>query len=94
MTYDLLMYCVTAVYLVQVSVFLAGLRKRNPKLSTATPFVSVIIAARNEESNIGSCLRSVCTQSYPSVNYEVLLVDDHSEDRTRDIAATMAQEHS
>ncbi len=95
MTYDLLMYCCTALYLAQIGVFLAGLRRtRSLPVNTATPFVSVIIAARNEENNISSCLRSVCTQSYPAANYEVLLVDDHSEDGTRALAAEFAGEYS
>lgn len=95
MTYDLLMYGVTALYLIQISVFLAGLRKsRSLPSNTTTPFVSVIIAARNEENNIPSCLRSVCTQTYAAENYEVLLVDDHSEDKTRAIATEFANQHS
>jgi len=95
MTYDLLMYCVTVLYLVQIGTFLAGLAKsRIQRFTEATPFVSVIIAARNEENNIAACLKSVCNQSYLPHNYEVLVIDDHSEDRTRDIAAGLAREYS
>ena len=48
--------------------------------------ITVIIPARNEESNIAACLDSVCNQSYPKDLYEVLVVDDHSTDNTTAIA--------
>ncbi|HVF41206.1 MAG TPA: glycosyltransferase, partial [Gemmatimonadaceae bacterium] len=48
------------------------------------PIVSVIIPARNEARNIERCLRSVLTTTYPNV--EVIVVNDHSEDGTGDIA--------
>jgi cellulose synthase/poly-beta-1,6-N-acetylglucosamine synthase-like glycosyltransferase len=44
--------------------------------------VSVIIAARNEEYTISSCLRALVNQSYPTANMEILVVDDASEDST------------
>jgi chlorobactene glucosyltransferase len=47
------------------------------------PFVSVIIPARNEEDNIEKCLLSVLAQDYS--NFEVVAVDDNSEDRTLEI---------
>ncbi|MDQ3836328.1 MAG: glycosyltransferase [Thermoproteota archaeon] len=47
------------------------------------PSVSVIIPARNEEDNIESCLLSVLMQNYS--NFEVVAVDDNSEDRTLEI---------
>jgi glycosyltransferase involved in cell wall biosynthesis len=48
------------------------------------PGVSVIVPARNEEANLAACLRSLIGQSGPS--YEIIVVDDHSTDRTRMIA--------
>ncbi|MEP6616917.1 MAG: glycosyltransferase [Ginsengibacter sp.] len=45
-------------------------------------FVSVIIAARNEEKNISACLESIVAQNYLKVKYEVIVVDDHSTDQT------------
>jgi chlorobactene glucosyltransferase len=47
------------------------------------PFVSVIIPARNEEDNIEKCLLSVLMQEY--TNFEVVAVDDNSEDKTLQI---------
>jgi len=49
------------------------------------PFVSVVIAARNEEIVLGACLERLTNQTWPSDRYEVLVVDDNSDDRTSDI---------
>ena len=46
--------------------------------------VSVIIPARNEESCLGDCLQSLVSQA--GVPFEIIVVDDHSTDRTREIA--------
>jgi cellulose synthase/poly-beta-1,6-N-acetylglucosamine synthase-like glycosyltransferase len=46
------------------------------------PFVSIIIAARNEEKNIGNCLQSIINQTYPKNQCEVIVTDDHSTDAT------------
>ena len=48
------------------------------------PTVSVVIPARNEEACLGSCLDSLLAQR--GVAFEVIVVDDHSTDRTREIA--------
>ena len=51
------------------------------------PLVSVILPVFNEEDNIGDCLRSIRGQDFDQRQVEVLLVDDHSTDRTLEIAA-------
>ncbi|MGE0160212.1 MAG: glycosyltransferase family 2 protein [Gemmatimonadales bacterium] len=51
------------------------------------PLVSVIVPARNEEQNIGTCVGSLLASTYPS--FEVIVVDDGSEDRTADIVRGM-----
>lgn len=45
-------------------------------------FISVVIPARNEGKNIGTCLESILAQKYPLGLFEVIVVDDHSEDDT------------
>jgi cellulose synthase/poly-beta-1,6-N-acetylglucosamine synthase-like glycosyltransferase len=44
--------------------------------------ISVIVPARNEEEHIAACLNSICNQTYPKELFEVLVVDDHSTDKT------------
>lgn len=52
----------------------------------AQPLVSVIVPARNEEASLADCLQSLVSQT--GVSFETLVVDDHSTDRTREIAAS------
>jgi len=54
--------------------------------SPTTPQVSVIIPARNEEASLGPCLESLVSQT--GVRLEVIVVDDHSTDRTGEIAVS------
>jgi len=50
----------------------------------ATP-VSVIVAARNEEENIGKLLQALQKQTYPGNLFEIIVVNDHSADNTTKI---------
>jgi cellulose synthase/poly-beta-1,6-N-acetylglucosamine synthase-like glycosyltransferase len=57
------------------------------------PFVSIIIAARNEEKNIGKCIKSLVTQTYPQNKFEIIVTDDHSTDQTVPIIKAFPQEN-
>lgn len=59
--------------------------------SRVTPRVSIVIAARNEQRDIHSALQSVLRQDYS--NYEVIAVDDRSEDSTGAILDEMKVGH-
>jgi glycosyltransferase involved in cell wall biosynthesis len=52
------------------------------------PEVSVIVPARNEEACLGDCLQSLVAQD--GVAFEIIVVDDGSSDRTREIAESFA----
>lgn len=54
--------------------------------------ISVLIPARNEENNIGNCLRNILQQDYQ--NLEVLVLDDQSTDKTNEIVRSYSQKHS
>ncbi len=81
------------VYLIFVSgyfilsyLFLIGLKKKFETISESElPSVSVIIAARNEEENIHSCLKSISELNYPNEKLEIIVVNDESTDRTEEI---------
>lgn len=60
------------------------------RLSTWTPRVSVLVPARDEEANIGACVRSLLAQAYP--DFEVVVLNDHSTDRTGAILAALGAE--
>ena len=53
--------------------------------------ISVLIPARNEEKNIDSCLNSILAQDYK--NLEVLVLDDQSTDRTKEIVNSFSEKH-
>lgn len=50
--------------------------------ASGNTMVSVIIAAKNEEENIISCLQSIVSQTYPNELFEIIVVDDGSNDQT------------
>lgn len=52
------------------------------------PRVSVLLPARNEETVVGECVRSLLAQDYP--DFEVLVLDDGSTDRTAEVLAGLA----
>ena len=52
-------------------------------LSGTQPLVSILVPARNEERCVAACVRSLAAQDYP--NFELLVLDDHSEDGTAGI---------
>ena len=62
------------------------------KLPLSTPdyttTVSIIIPARNEEENIGALLQALQQQTYPAALLEIVVVDDHSTDKTAAIVRT------
>lgn len=91
MNYEFLLAITTVLYLSQIALFLYGFR-RIPQRggSREQPPVSVIVAARNEEHSIGQCIASLQAQTYPSERYEIIVVDDSSEDGTRAICENLA----
>ena len=59
-----------------------------PLKTVTVPGVSILIPARNEAGNIGQTVTKLLQQTYP--NFELLVLDDHSDDDTGAIATTAA----
>lgn len=55
--------------------------------------VSVIIPARDEEKHILSCLEAVNLQSYPGELMEIIVVNDHSSDRTAELVKNFGEKN-
>ena len=51
--------------------------------------LTVIIPARNEEESLATCVGSILDQK--EIDLEVVVVNDHSTDRTRDVADELAR---
>lgn len=47
--------------------------------------ISVIVAAKNEENNVAALINSLQALDYPSNKYEVIFVDDNSDDDTYEV---------
>ena len=55
--------------------------------------VSVLIAARNEGKNIKNLLQSLYNQSFSKNYFEVIIIDDHSDDDTISLIKNFAEEY-
>lgn len=69
-----------------VSYLTIGLFRLKSKKSKKINFISIIIAAHNEEEKLRDCLDSVLSQTYSSDSFEILIADDRSTDATPKIA--------
>ena len=65
---------------------------KRPRNDSSVPepasLVSILIPARDEETNIKACLGSLQNQDYP--NFEILVLDDNSSDNTANIVERIA----
>ena len=52
-----------------------------------SPSVDIVIAVRNEARLLGQCLESACSQDYEPGRTRIIVVDNDSDDSTRDVAA-------
>ena len=78
---------ISALYIICIAAFSFGLfnlRERDYSFNKNNIIkVSVLIAARNEENNIEKLLESLHKQSFPKELFEIIVVDDHSTDNTK-----------
>ena len=47
--------------------------------------VSVVVACRNEETNIKNLIKDIMNQNFDKYRFQMIIVDDHSEDKTLEI---------
>lgn len=71
---------------IQINIWLMRACRHDPP--DELPSVSILVPARNEEDNIGVCIRSLLAQDYP--NFEVIALDDQSSDATGAILLELA----
>lgn len=58
------------------------------------PFISILVAARNEENNITNCLLSLSQLDYPQDKFEVIIGNDSSTDGTQQVIENFITEKS
>lgn len=79
------------IYLYYLKIFYIGLRNKKEKINYNKPYVSVVIATRNESENISRLLTSLVNQTYPVNLYEIIIADDGSIDNTTEIVKTFSK---
>lgn len=85
------------IYFGYILYFFTGLQRLKPtklRNSEDLPKLSVIVVARNEEKTIKQTLRSLAEQNYPIFKYEIIAVNDRSEDATGEILCKLKNEIS
>lgn len=92
--FNLVFIIVVSLYVLQQIIFLIGFNKKLKIKDNYEPFVSIIVAARNEEKNIGQCLESIAKIDYPKEKLEVIVVDDFSTDKTGKIIDEFTSKYS
>lgn len=99
MTLGLLLIFLSLAVFLYYAIFVLSTRKGLLSLtpqppSGKTPLISVVIAARNEQETLGTCLHSVLNQDYPRDRMEIILVDDGSNDKSLAIAEEIKADDS
>ena len=88
---------ISALYLIYIIAFTFGLYNLKEKFFTFNNKnnvkASVLIAARNEEKNIGNLLKSLYNQTFSKELFEVIIIDDHSDDGTISFIENFLKEH-
>ncbi len=90
MLYQIIIAAGLLLFLVNLTLNLRSLKvpRRDAAVPRPAPLISVLVPARDEESNIGACLESLRRQDYP--NFEVLVLDDNSVDGTAGMVSRIA----
>ena len=91
---QIILISITFVYVLQAVLFIFSLGRCYSKNTLFEPQVSIIIAARNEESNLPRCLLSLANLDYPSEKLEIILIDNNSTDNTYSILQNFARQHN
>lgn len=101
MTWLMYLLFIPAIY--NLLIVAVSFKKQKPPLNTDKPFVSILIPAHNEEFTIESCIRSLSQLDYykqnnpedlieKQRNYEIIVVNDGSTDRTGAILSNLKKE--
>ena len=82
MIFFYILYALTALYSLFLLFIIIGTFRINRTISSEKKdhFISVIVAARNEEKHLTSLLNSLLAQEYPQDRFEIIVVNDHSVD--------------
>ena len=86
----LILSLIYAAYAVIAAWISRGIHNRYPKRADL-PRVSIVIPARNEEEQIPTLLKSLLDVDYPTELLQIVIANDQSTDRTREVALSYAE---
>lgn len=81
-------------YASMVTAFIVGLIKAGKsslEFNNHVVPISVVAPLKDEEQNVENLINSITSQDFPIDQFEIILVDDHSSDRTVDIVNRIVQ---
>ena len=77
---------ILSLYVILIIIYRIGWEKlSNFQEVEYTPFVSVVIAMRNESKHVNRLLEEITNQMYSKKKYEIIIVNDHSTDETLEL---------
>ncbi|MEQ8363785.1 MAG: glycosyltransferase [Cyclobacteriaceae bacterium] len=89
---------VMASYFLLLALLIYGWRK-TPTMAIAIEqgeerFISVVVPFRNEKNQIHHLIRSLAELNYPADRFEVILVNDHSDDNSENVVKSLIHDKS
>lgn len=69
------------------------INSKTKKIASPSLKVTVLVSARNEEKDFPSCIESILDLEYPKELLQIILVNDRSEDGTKELVNTYALEN-
>jgi glycosyltransferase involved in cell wall biosynthesis len=87
---------IIVVYILLILIFWLGWEKALPCLLADNNElnVSIVVAVRNEEDNITDLINNIIKQKYSTELLELIIIDDHSDDKTVEIVKELANSSS
>jgi len=95
MMLEICLLAVAGLYAAEYAILSIGRRRSSTlprRVDNVLPSITILVAARNEESNIERCVRGLLAQVYPQDQLEIIVVDDESDDGTPEILERLCAE--
>lgn len=89
----LIFYCLLILQYARWYINLIPFKVNETNYSPSNTFC-IIIPARNEAVNIETCINSICHNNYPKNLFEIIVIDDYSDDETSTIVKQLQRQYS
>ncbi|MBL7994455.1 glycosyltransferase [bacterium] len=93
--FDIFLILFVSGYTLILAVFSIGFLFYRPAgFGRQKDFVSVLVAARDEEEHIGACIQHLLRQTYPRDRFEIIIIDDRSTDKTSSLVKSYQEKYN